>query len=115
MRRFVRVKLELALGWRSFWDGAECATPGTEIAQNHEGGSSPIETLVDIGATSRFADCVKIARSKFRLQQMNRLEMRSALSQPLREPGTCTRSRLNLNERIQVGEPLLYRLGRRNS
>src|SRR6476646_7734590 len=41
---------------------------------------------------------------------MDRLEMRSALAKPFRQPRARSLGRLNLNEGIQVGESLLYRL-----
>lgn len=69
-----------------------------------------MEALVNIRATSRFANRVQIARAQFRLQKVDGLEMRSTFSKPLRQPRTWTRSRLNLDKRTQVRETLLYRL-----
>ncbi len=65
---------------------------------------------MNVGTTSRFANRVKVAGTEFRFQEMDGLEMRSAFPKPIGKARTCTRSRLNLDKGIQVGEPLLYRL-----
>src|SRR5690242_15355744 len=107
MRRLVRIELKLAFERRSLWNRAERATPCTKIAQDHEGCGSAMEALVNIGTASRFAHRVQIARTQFRLEKMNGLKMCSALAKPLRQAWTSVRSRLNLNEGTQVGEPTI--------
>src|SRR3954451_15461229 len=102
MRGFVRIKLKLALEGRPFRDGTERASPRTEIAQDHERRCSAMEAFMNVRATSRLADRMQVAGPEFRFQEMDGLKMRPALPKPIRQPRTWTRSRLNLDKRIQV-------------
>jgi hypothetical protein len=79
-------------------DGTEGATPGTDVAEDHEGSCAAVEALVDIGAAGGLADGVEVVAAEFVLEGLNGVEVSPGLAEEIGK----ARARPDGDERVHV-------------
>ena len=74
MLGLVWVELELDFARIGLGDAAEAAAAGAEVTEDHEGGGTAREALVNVGATGGFADGMEMKRTQFTLKRRDSLK-----------------------------------------